>query len=90
MTRFTVSRDSPWFDGHFEGAPILPGIAHIAFAVEACATPKVLLAIRDVRFSRPVLPDDEVEVVLRGEREVRFEIRCNGKPASSGVLLFAE
>ena len=32
--RVTVPADSPWFDGHFPGMPLLPGIAQLAL-VEA-------------------------------------------------------
>ena len=35
--RFSLAEDSPCFDGHFDGAPILPGIAHLALALTACA-----------------------------------------------------
>ena len=88
MTRMRIPPDSRWFDGHFDGAPILPGIAHIALAVEACANRARLRAIRDVRFNKPILPNDEIEIDVSGEREVRFTIRCGGAIATSGVLEF--
>lgn len=76
--------DDRWFHGHFDGAPILPGVAHIALAAEAAARP--LRGVRDVRFKRPIVPGEAVEVILDGER---FEIRANGEIASTGTLVFA-
>lgn len=83
------------FDGHFDGAPILPGVAHIALAIRACTEesggPRPLSGLRDVRFTRPLAPGDEVEVLLREGEEadsVRFEIRSRDELASVGLLIF--
>jgi len=93
---FRVSPQSRWFEGHFDGEPILPGIAHLALALAALARQsgrhRILTALRDVRFSRPLRPGDEVEVLLSEGREpssVRFEIRCQGRRATLGLLVFA-
>jgi 3-hydroxymyristoyl/3-hydroxydecanoyl-(acyl carrier protein) dehydratase len=84
------------FDGHFDEAPVLPGVAQIALVVEACRArgfgPASLVGVRDVRFSRPLGPHDPIEIALRGGQipsSVRFEIRTGGHAASSGTLLFA-
>jgi 3-hydroxymyristoyl/3-hydroxydecanoyl-(acyl carrier protein) dehydratase len=84
------------FDGHFDGAPILPGVAHLALALTACGEetdgPRVVTGVRGFRLKHPLGPGDEVEVLLADGREpcsVRFEIRCQGQAASVGVLLFA-
>jgi 3-hydroxymyristoyl/3-hydroxydecanoyl-(acyl carrier protein) dehydratase len=81
--------------GHFEGLPILPGIAHLAMVVTAYARSQgrtvSLAAAREVRFKRPLGPGDEVEIALAEGGEpssVRFEIRCDGELASRGLLLF--
>lgn len=73
-----------WFDGHFEGAPVLPGVAHLALAVEACGN-RPLRGLRGIRFMHPIRPGDAVEVQVAGDR---FEIRCNGVVASTGTLIF--
>ena len=95
-SRFLLAEASRCFEGHFEGAPILPGVAHLALALSACGeeavSPRVITGVRDFRLKRPLRPADEVEVVLAEDREprsVRFEIRCHGETASVGVLLFA-
>jgi Polyketide synthase dehydratase len=96
-SRWMVAHSSPCFEGHFEGSPILPGVAHLALALRACreegSGPGVLVGLKDVRFKRPLGPGDEVEVELAEGSEpssVRFEIRILGGPASIGLLLFAD
>jgi 3-hydroxymyristoyl/3-hydroxydecanoyl-(acyl carrier protein) dehydratase len=95
-SRWRVDEQSRCFEGHFEGQPILPGIAHVALALSACAEEtgeaRVLAGLRDLRFKHPLGPGDEVDVILADGREcasVRFEIRTRGEAASTGVLLFA-
>lgn len=93
--RFAVAPASRLFDGHFDGAPILPGVAQFALVLEALARrdgggARRLAGVRDVRFSKPIRPADVVDVVLEDRpqaSEVRFEIRAQGVVASSGVLL---
>ena len=91
---FKVSERSPCFDGHFEGAPILPGIAHIALALTACAAragaPVLLKGLRDFRLAHPLAPGDEVSVVLTAGTDpatIRFEIRRVSEAVSGGLLV---
>jgi 3-hydroxymyristoyl/3-hydroxydecanoyl-(acyl carrier protein) dehydratase len=94
--RFRIPAASAVFDGHFDTAPIVPGVMHIALALETCEArrgfPAVLVGVRDVRFSHPLGPDDEVTVRLtdgQAPGEVRFELRSAGRAISSGVLQLA-
>jgi 3-hydroxymyristoyl/3-hydroxydecanoyl-(acyl carrier protein) dehydratase len=94
--RFRVNASGRCFDGHFDGAPILPGVVQLAMALDVCAAwddpPGRLLGVRDVRFSRPILPGDEVDVLLTAAHDpatFRFEIRADGEAVTSGLLLFA-
>ena len=93
--RYRVSVDSRCFEGHFDGMPVLPGVGHLAMVSNACARRAgrelALAGVRDLRFQRPLGPDDEVEVVLDDGAEpftTRFEVRCRGEVASRGILLF--
>ena len=93
---FTVPANHPCFAGHFDDGAVLPGVAHLSVALEACAllNPRVpaLLALEDVRFMRPVLPGDACHVAITPGDEAwsrRFEIHCHGDAASRGVLVFA-
>jgi 3-hydroxymyristoyl/3-hydroxydecanoyl-(acyl carrier protein) dehydratase len=92
---FRLAEDGRCFEGHFDGAPILPGVAHLALALTALERQAgrgcVLAALRDVRFRLPLHRGDEVEVVLiggPGATSVRFEIRREGKLATSGLMMF--
>ena len=92
---FLVPHTSRCFDGHFAGAPILPGVTHLALALATCEPEGLhyLEGVRDVRFSAPILPGDELEVRIESASDPsarRFEIRCGGRVASSGVLLLAQ
>ena len=79
-------------DDEGQGAPILPGVAHLGLALAALGSgERALKGVRAVRFKRPLVPGDEVEVVLEespADFAVRFEIRCRGEVASRGLLLF--
>ena len=93
---FTVAAEHPCFSGHFDDAPVLPGVAHLSVALEACALLQAglppLIALDDVRFMRAVRPGDQCHVAISGGRESssrRFEIRCQGDAASRGILVFA-
>jgi hypothetical protein len=93
---FKVSERSRCFDGHFDGAPVLPAVAHVALALSACAIragrPLVLVGLRDLKLRRPLGPGDELEVVLTGDVDapaVAFDLRRGGESASIGVLVVA-
>ena len=92
----TFVPDARLFEGHFEGAPILPGVAQIALAVAACAERGLqsgtLTGVQDVRFARPLGPADAIDIALATGRDahaIKFEIRSADRVATTGVLIFA-
>lgn len=96
VVRFVVSEGSRCFEGHFDGSPILPGVAQVALVLTACAMEAgrsvELTGLRDVRFKRPIRPGDHVEVALSDGDDrtvVPFEIRCGGEAVTSGYLVVA-
>jgi len=76
-----VSIDEPFFQGHFPGLPVMPGVliiealaqaaALLAYKTEQSATGKIALlaSLDNVKFRKPVVPGDrlqlEIEVVKR-------------------------
>jgi 3-hydroxyacyl-[acyl-carrier-protein] dehydratase len=89
---------SPWFDGHFPGQPILPGIAMIAMAFDAAREKEAregnclrLKAVKRVRFKKPVLPDEPFALELKREQKesrlsYNFTILLGGEAACTGIL----
>lgn len=90
---FRINKQSRCFDGHFDGHPILPGVAHLALVLMACrlrdAQPRFLTEVRELRLRKPVFPDDEIAVTIDGPPNselVRFELRRAGELVSGGVV----
>lgn len=90
VERVEVRPEWPHFAGHFEGRPIVPGIAHLQLvrdAVRRAAGADVdLVALEALRWRRLVTPGDVLEVGAspRGEGRWSFEVRCGHDLASQG------
>lgn len=89
-----VPPDSPWFDGHFPGKPILPGIAQLGIVFDMiCQTSEQNLKIseaRRIRFKQTIEPDDRLKVIakpLKGEAgSYSFRIMAEEELVCSGVV----
>ncbi len=94
-----VPADSPWFEGHFPGEPILPGIA-IVHTVEQAILKDiqknnervVLDELRRIRFVQPVRPGEELKItVLREDTggEILFSFKVINKEniVCSGLII---
>jgi 3-hydroxymyristoyl/3-hydroxydecanoyl-(acyl carrier protein) dehydratase len=88
----------PYFDGHFDGAPVLPAVAQLeAIVLPLCreawgelGAPRRWLRLK---FRRPIGPDSELEVRLArrgGGAVVEFTLALGGAVATSGAADFAE
>ncbi len=94
MVRVPV--DSPWFDGHFPGRPVLPGIAQLAMVQDMIAATLPgggrIAALRRVRFKQAVAPGADLTVVARycGTPEVAFRILQDAALVCSGVAILAD
>lgn len=92
-----VPADLVYFRGHFEGDPVLPGVAQLA----ALALPEVARAWPDLtslrrvtrlKFKRPIRPDARVTLRLEraaGAPRVRVELARGDASLSEAVLEFA-
>ncbi|MBZ5638603.1 MAG: hypothetical protein LAO51_07570 [Acidobacteriia bacterium] len=92
--RIAIPLKHPVFEGHFPGRPVLPGIAHLAVAVQAMAAVTkrrvVLAAVPILRLRRPVAPGDVLDVSIRRptpDATVPFDIRRGAERVSSGILV---
>lgn len=87
-----VPADLAYFEGHFEGRPILPAVAQLAALVvpQVAALHPELGPLRRadrMKFARPIAPGDALVLRLevRGAR-VRFALARAGEVVSSGAL----
>ena len=75
-----VPTDSAWFDGHFPGNPVLPGIAQLGMVLDLIGTalekPVCVKEVSRVRFKQMILPGDRVVVTAQP------------KPAKEGLFAF--
>ena len=92
--RVTAPLDSAWFDGHFPGNPVLPGIAQMALVLEllgrALDTGVKPLEFKRVRFKKLIRPEDVITVTVgpHGPRPAVFAFRLDtgGEPACTGLI----
>lgn len=95
-----VPADYVFFRGHFDGAPMLPGVAQITELVVPRARDShpalgALRRLRRVRFRRPIFPGETVTVTIGepdagagAQRDVTFELHVGEALVASGSLTF--
>jgi len=82
-----------WFEGHFPGRPILPGVATLALVLDALARetryPVSLRGMVFARLRQLVLPDDRLELGTRelGNGHTRFDLQRAGALVANGELI---
>jgi beta-hydroxyacyl-ACP dehydratase FabZ len=100
-----VSGNEPFFQGHFPGRPIMPGVLIVeAMAQSACvlflSKPELkdklafFMGIDGVKFRKPVIPGDYLEMhveILRGGRvgKARGEAFVRGEKVTEAEFTFA-
>jgi len=88
-----ITLRNAYFEGHFPGRPILPGVALLAIVLETLARDTgraaALRAIPYARLRRPVGPRDALAVEARdGEGgRVRFDVKCDDALVANGELI---
>ncbi len=77
-----VSVNEPFFQGHFPGHPIMPGVLIVEAMAQTAATLVVdsikgvdagthvvyFMSVEDARFRKPVLPGDQLHIKVKKER----------------------
>lgn len=92
MSTFAVARDHPSFDGHFPGAPVLPGVVILAEALariaQATSIPASAWKIETVKFHGAVAPGAALEIThsANGAQAHRFEVHEGPRLITSGTL----
>lgn len=96
-----VSANEPYFQGHFPGKPVMPGVLILEVMAQAAAvlgfrtlgthpdenTTYYYAGIDNARFKRPVEPGDQlmVEIVIQGSKRGVWKFGCTVKV--DGVLV---
>ncbi len=94
-----VSSNDPYFQGHFPGRPLMPGVLQVEAMAQASAVlmskslnvdPKVsgimFMSVENAKFRRPVRPGDVLDMkieVLLGRRNI---YKFSGKAYVDGTL----
>lgn len=79
-----VSANEPYFQGHFPGRPIMPGVLILEAMAQAAGALIIsgekakqheniyyYVGIDDARFKKPVIPGDQLELDVKVERMLR-------------------
>jgi len=102
-----VSINEPFFQGHFPGAPVMPGVLTIEAMAQAGAIMGLLhskpedvknalvyfMGIDEARFRRPILPGDQLKIVVTVLRrkaliwKMRGEVWVGEELAAEATLL---
>ena len=92
--RLDVSGELSWFQGHFPGEPVLPGVVQVHWAAEVASILFELEGppqhIKRLKFSNVIVPPRVIELTLarHGERDVQFQVQGEGLQHSQGRLVF--
>lgn len=89
-----VATDSPFFDGHFSGSPILPGVAQIDWAIrfarELFSLPEGFSRLDQIKFHDWIGAGTQIELTLQrvAADTVAFRIASDVGSHASGRLVF--
>ena len=101
MATVDVPENSKWFEGHFPGEPILPGIALVNMVYQAIKLDAqikedevALRSLKRIRFTGPVRPGEKLMVNMTSEhvnQEIfyTFKIAVKENVVSSGLIAVA-
>jgi 3-hydroxymyristoyl/3-hydroxydecanoyl-(acyl carrier protein) dehydratase len=91
---FDVPAQSPRFDGHFPGNPLLPAVAQLTdYVLPTVANlwPELgsLTRVNRLQFTAPVRPGDRLKLTLqRRGAKVLFELSGPHEPVARGTLVY--
>jgi 3-hydroxymyristoyl/3-hydroxydecanoyl-(acyl carrier protein) dehydratase len=89
-----IAEDLPWFQGHFPGQPVLPGMVQLHWAVLVCRAlygfDGVPREVKRLKFKNVLVPPRTAELLVtrRGEYEAQFRFSSNGEENSEGRIVF--
>jgi len=89
--RFSIGPDHPCLPGHFPGRPVVPGVVlldEVLTSVLAAHPGRRASGLPSVKFTRPVLPGQLVEIICdpTPADRVGFACRVDGVDVARGVV----
>lgn len=91
-----IAPDLFWFQGHFPGTPLLPGVAQldwvIHYGVLLLAPGRQFSSVDNIKFQQPILPGSTLKLTLHWQEEkgLTFQYQqvteAGLRPASSGKI----
>ncbi|MGL5815707.1 MAG: 3-hydroxyacyl-ACP dehydratase FabZ family protein [Aeromonas sp.] len=91
VLRLRLDPGLPWFSGHFPGAPLLPGVVQVHWAMHYGRQLPGLVGefggMSQLKFQRPLRPGQECELHLNwlaDKGQLLFSYRLGDETASSG------
>ena len=89
-----VPDDLSYFEGHFPGAPVVPGVVQIKWAIELArgvlGIPTGFAGVEALKFQRPLMPGARATLALEytpTDRKLRFSFVSSRARYSSGSVL---
>ena len=78
-----VPPDSPWFDGHFPEAPLLPGVAQLGMVhdilIRTLKEQRPVTQVSRVRFKQMIRPDQPLVLTVKiGAEDASHSFRITG------------
>ncbi|MGO1069927.1 hypothetical protein [Lysobacter sp. CA199] len=90
--QFVIAADHPCLPGHFPGRALVPGVLLLERAIEAVQAahgPLAGVRLPQLKFLRPLLPEQNAEVELEtlGATRWRFRVLHSGEILASGEIV---
>ncbi|MHB1544771.1 MAG: ApeI family dehydratase [Gammaproteobacteria bacterium] len=92
-----IRAELKWFEGHFPGHPVLPGVVQIAWAVhfsrESFDYGPQIRSIEQIKFKQLIYPNRQMSLSLRqkqADNAVDFEYYDASSSFASGILRFMD
>ena len=99
VARKMVTRNEPYFDGHYPGFPVMPGVLQVeamaqagalmashALKIDPSQTVIYLMGVDKVRFRRAVVPGDQLTIEVTPLRKGASVWKLKGEARVDGQL----
>ena len=90
---FMAEPGLPWFDGHFPGLPIMPGLAQVHIAVRLAediwGIGPASMRVSRMKFHRIIQPNERISLsfsVDPDKRQIQFSFKCENVLVSTGTV----